>query len=421
MGRWSGAGQLGQRVTFREVLGVAEFRAMWLAELLSVCGDQLARVALSVLVYERTGSALLTGLTYALTYAPSLLGGLLFGGLADRFPRRTVLAVVDSGRAVLMAAVALPGVPLWLMGLLVAAVSMVNPLAKSAQLALLPQVLEGDRFVVGMALRNVTIQSAQLAGFAGGGLLVAAMSPRVSLALDAVTFVCSALLVRFGLAHRPAAAGPSGQSMGARLRAGARLTFAAAEPRTLIVFTWLAGLLPVYEGLAAPYAASLGGGSTAVGLILAADPLGSVIGALLFARLVPEHRRAALIGPLTVLSAVPLLGCLLRPGLPVSIVLFVVTGGLGTAALMQATASLALSVPDGARGQVMGLSNAGMTTVMGLAPLAAGALATWLGASHTVGLVGVVGLVAAVPLAMAWRRARPVTPEPETGAAVSGP
>jgi MFS family permease len=218
----------------------------------------------------------------------------------------------------------------------------------------------------------------------------------MSLALDAATFVCSALLVRFGLAHRPAASGPTGQSMAARLRAGARLAFAAAEPRTLILFTWLAGLLPVYEGLAAPYAASLGGDSTAVGLILAADPLGSVIGALLFARLVPERHRAALIGPLTVLSAVPLLGCLLRPGLTVSIVLFVLTGGLGTAALMQATASLALAVPDEARGQVMGLSNAGMTTVMGLAPFAAGAVATWLGAARTVGLVGLAGLALAL-------------------------
>jgi MFS family permease len=396
------------RVTFREVLGVPEFRVMWLAELLSVCGDQLARVALSVLVYDQTGSALLTGLTYALTYAPSLLGGILFGGLADRFPRRAVLVAVDTWRAVLMAAVALPVVPLWLMGLLVAGVSMANPLAKSAQLALLPQVLAGDRFVVGMALRNVTIQSAQLAGFAGGGLLVAALSPQLSLALDAATFVCSALLVRCGLTDRPAASGVAA-SLGARLRAGARLAFAVAEPRTLVLFTWLAGLLPVYEGLAAPYAASLGGDSTAVGLILAADPLGSVIGALAFARLVPEHRRAGLIGPLTVLSAVPLLGCLLQPGLAVSIVLFVLTGGLGTAALMQATASLALAVPDESRGQVMGLSNAGMTTVMGVAPFAAGALATWLDAATTVGLVGVVGLVLAVPLSVAWRRIRPAT------------
>jgi hypothetical protein len=74
------------RVTFREVFGIAEFRALWSAELLSIAGDQLARVALSILVFTATGSATLTGLTYALTFAPSLLGGIFLTGLADRSP-----------------------------------------------------------------------------------------------------------------------------------------------------------------------------------------------------------------------------------------------------------------------------------------------------------------------------------------------
>src|SRR6201993_3856150 len=45
--------------TFRDVFAIAEFRALWLAQLLSVIGDQLARVALTGLVYDRTPSALL--------------------------------------------------------------------------------------------------------------------------------------------------------------------------------------------------------------------------------------------------------------------------------------------------------------------------------------------------------------------------
>ena len=40
----------------RDVFGVAEFRALWAGQLLSVTGDQLAKVALTVLVYERTRS-----------------------------------------------------------------------------------------------------------------------------------------------------------------------------------------------------------------------------------------------------------------------------------------------------------------------------------------------------------------------------
>ena len=50
------------RATFRDVFGVAEFRAMWLAQVLSVTGDQLARVALTVLVYGRTANRLLLDL-----------------------------------------------------------------------------------------------------------------------------------------------------------------------------------------------------------------------------------------------------------------------------------------------------------------------------------------------------------------------
>jgi len=77
------------RVTFREVFGVAEFRALWFGELLSIAGDQLARVALSILVFTGTNSATLTGLTYALTYAPSLLGGILGAALLLRTPSET--------------------------------------------------------------------------------------------------------------------------------------------------------------------------------------------------------------------------------------------------------------------------------------------------------------------------------------------
>src|SRR5829696_10543253 len=86
--------------TFREVFAVSEFRALWSAELLSVVGDQLARVALSVLVFQRTNSAGLTALTYALTYLPDLVGGPLLSGRADRFPRRTIMVTTDLLRAV---------------------------------------------------------------------------------------------------------------------------------------------------------------------------------------------------------------------------------------------------------------------------------------------------------------------------------
>lgn len=393
------------RVTFREVFGVAEFRALWFAELLSIFGDQLARVALSVLVFNETHSAVLTGLTYALTFAPSLLGGIFLTGFADRYPRRSVMVLVDCLRAVLILLVAIPGLSFWVLCVLVGGVSLLNPPFKASQLALLPQVLTGDRFVVGQGIRNITQQSAQLAGFAGGGLLLIALNAHVALAIDAATFILSALFVRLGVSARPAAAtGAQRKSFFATISGGGRLVFASSGLRTLVMFTWLMGLLPVYEGIAAPYAASTGGGSTAIGLLLAADPLGSVIGAALYLRFVPAAARPKLIGVLSALTAVPLLFCFLQPGMVVSILLFIACGAFGTVALMQATASLTLAVPDENRAQAMGLSNTGLTTVMGLTPLIGGIVAEQVSAQTTVGIFGVAGLALTIPLALVWQR-----------------
>src|SRR5882757_9742962 len=114
---------------------------MWAAELLSLTGDQLARIALSVLVFQRTHSAALTGLTYGLTFAPQFLGGVLLSWCADRYPRRDVMVAADVVRAVLVGGMAVPGVPLWLMCVLVAATTVLAGPFKAAQQAQLPEVL----------------------------------------------------------------------------------------------------------------------------------------------------------------------------------------------------------------------------------------------------------------------------------------
>jgi MFS family permease len=126
---------------------------------------------------------------------------------------------------------------------------------------------------------------------------------------------------------------------------------------------------------------------------------------------VPAPVRPKLIGLLSGLTAVPLLLCFLQPGLIASIVLFIVSGGLGTVALMQATASLTLAVPDENRAQAMGLSNTGLTTMMGLSPLIGGIVADQVSAQTTVGIFGVAGLVLTIPLAIGWHRNLAEQPE----------
>lgn len=395
------------RTTFRAVIAVREFRAIWAAEGLSQIGDQLARVALAVLVYGRTESATLAGLTYGLTMAPSFLGGVFLSGLADRFPRRTVMVVADLVRAALIALVAVPGLAFPLMCVLVGLVSFVQAPFKAAQLALLPDVLPGDKYVIGMGLRTITMQTAQMVGFAGGGVLLIAIRPPIALVLDAVTFVLSALCVWFGVHIRPAArqaaSAPTPGSFVQSALAAAKLIWSDPAARLLAVMSWLAALLIVYEGLAAPYSVEIGGGPATIGLILAADPLGSAIGAFVFTRFVPESHRSGLLGPVTVASCLPVLACLARPGLVLSLVLFAVAGALGTVVVVQSSASFARTVPDHSRAQAIGLLQSGLATIQGISPLAAGVVADAIGTAHVIGLVGLLGLVIAVPAAAAWR------------------
>jgi MFS family permease len=402
----------GTHVTFRAVFAIGEFRALWGAEALSQAGDQLARVALAILVYQRTGSATLTGLTYALTLAPAFLGGILLSGLADRIPRREVMVATDLIRALLIGIVAIPGVPFPVVYVLVAAVSFFQAPFKAAQLALLPAVLSGDHYVVGMGIRTITMQAAQMLGFAGGGILVNAINPYLGLGLDSVTFVMSGLLVHFGVRARPAAAAHVDRpSFVSSVAAGAALIWRDKGLRVLVLFGWLAALLIVYEGLAAPYVHEIGGNTIAVGLILASDPLGSVIGALVFSRFVSASARPKVLGAVSIASCLPLLLCFAKPGVVVSIILFALAGALGTAVVMQSTASFTRGVPDAARSQALGLSNSGLATVQGLSPLLAGVLADRLNTTATVGIVGVIGLVIAIPAAYAWQRALTTDPD----------
>src|SRR2546427_98864 len=136
-------GVAADRVRFTDVLRVREFRALWIADAQSGAGDQLARVALSLLVFERTSSSALTALTYALTFLPALVGGALLSGLADRYPRRTVMIVCDLLRAGLVGLMALPQLPLWALGgLLILAVLIGSPFL-AAENALIPDILRG--------------------------------------------------------------------------------------------------------------------------------------------------------------------------------------------------------------------------------------------------------------------------------------
>jgi MFS family permease len=396
------------------VFRVQEFRVLWTAELFSVAGDQLARVALAVLVYGRTGSATWAAFTYALTFLPALLGGVLLAGLADRYRRREVMIVSDLVRAGLVAVMAIPQMPTWALCLLLVGVVLLGAPHTAAQGALLPAILRGELYERGLAVRQITGQSAQLVGFASGGLLVAALTPSVALLGNALTFALSALLVRVGVADRPQSrpdersGGEEGTAAVGGLRGAiAGLAEISADPRrrALVVLAWLVGWYVVPEALAAPYADQLGAGPAVVGLLMAADPLGSVLGAWLFVRYVPPDTRARLVGVLAAAAGVPLMLCLFRPGVPLTIVLWAVSGALATAYLLQTQASFVRATPDRSRGRAIGVAASGIVAAQGIAIVVGGVLADLWNPATTIAAAGAVGTLLSIAGAVAWRRA----------------
>ena len=391
------------------VFRVPEFRVVWAAELLSIAGDQLARVALAVLVYGRTGSAVWAAVAYALTFLPALLGGVLLSGLADRYRRREVMIVSDVARAVLVAVMAIPDLPLWALCAALVLVVLLGSPHTAAQGALYPEILDGDLFERGLAVRQITGQTAQLVGFATGGLLVAAVSPGIALLANAVSFALSAVVLRIGVTDRPApvpAPGSDHAIGGLRgIVAGFVEIATDRRRRALVLLAWLVGWYVVPEALAAPYADQLAAGPVVVGLLMAADPLGSVLGAWLFVRFVPAATRARLVGLMAVGAGLPLALCILRPGVPLTLLLWAVSGMLSTAYLLQTQASFVRATPDGGRGRAIGVAASGIIAAQGVAVLLGGLLADASDPATAVAVAGLLGAVLSAGGAVAWHRA----------------
>ncbi|MFI7586784.1 MFS transporter [Spongisporangium articulatum] len=390
------------RTSFADVFAVPEFRVVWVAQLLSLIGDQLAVVALTWLVYDRSGSSLFAAATFAIGFVPWLVGAPLLAGLADRFPRREVMVVCDLLRAGLVALMLLP-VPLWVACLLLFATETVAAPFASARAAILPDILPGERYVVGTAIGNVTSQVGQLIGFALGGALVAALGARTALAVDAVSFLVSAVLLGHGLSRRPASAAEPLRVGSGQVLAGVRLIVRDPQLRVLTAIALLCVFYVVPEGLAAPYAAELGQGPLAVGTLLAAGPAGSVLGMLLVARLVGAQRGLPWLGHAAVLTVLPLPLLLVEQEIAWAVVVLAVSG-VASSYQVLANAAFVSAVPAPMRGRAFGAVQGALNAGQGSSIVAAGALAHWWAPSSVVAASGMVGAVVAVWLALLWRR-----------------
>lgn len=400
-------------VTFRDVFAVAEFRVLFGGYSVFMIGETVKMLALSVLIYERTGSGLLAALAYVTGFLPHAVGGVFLLALADRWPARRLIVGYDLFRLAMVVVLAL-GVlsPAAMLGL-VAVVGLLAPVSSAARSALLPEILHGDAYVLGRSVLTVAAGGTQVAGFALGGLLLGLVGPYGALWLTAATCLLAALLTRVGLPSRaPRVGTATGNAVGETWRVN-RILLADRRVRGLLLAQWIPGSLLVgAEGVIVPYAAQLEPAASA-GLLLMAAAFGMLLGDLLVGRFVGPARREALTPWLALLLGVPLLAFLAQPGQrPAAVLLTVATAGF--AYQLGLARRFLDAVPEARRGQAFGLLGTGLMAVQGLAAAAGGALSEVVAPGTVMALAGVASLVATVVL---WRVLAP-SPTPTAAGAL---
>ncbi|TWP51343.1 MFS transporter [Lentzea tibetensis] len=387
---------------------------MWIASTVSTAGDSLATVALSLLVYDRTKSPAWTAAVYAMTMLPTLVSGPMLAWLADRFPRRAVMVICAWLQAALVALMAIPQVPLAVMIVLLVLVQMIASPFLAAQEATLPSALPKERYNDGVALFGSSVDVAQMVGLAGAGFIVAAMGPQAALAVDAATFVLVAILIQFSVVHRPAAdplaRAPRRKGIGVGdepkpKRNTLNLIFSTPTLRSVLGLRLLAGFAMVPAGLAVPLAVELGAPWSA-GLILALEPATNVVGVALLYRFVRDDRaRDRLIGPLAILSLVPLIGFASDPNLVWTVALLTIAG-LAGAFHTPARAAWGRTMPDAYRGRAHGIARTALRASQGGGMAIGGTVAQAVGSiTLTIAGAGAVGALLAIRAASSWSRA----------------
>ncbi|GAA4434703.1 MFS transporter [Phytohabitans houttuyneae] len=396
-----------RQATFREVFSQPEYRAVYIASALSWFGDYVAKAAVTVLVYDQTQSVAMSAAAFAISYLPWLLGGPLLATVAERHPYRTVMVTADLVRMVLVGSIALVEMPAPLLLVVIFLCTLANPPSQAARSALLPMILAGDRLVVGLSVNLTTGQAAQVGGYLAGAA-IAAVNPRVALAIDAGTYAASAVLIRLGVRARPPAMAAAHRSHLLRETAdGFRIVFGTPVLRAIAVLVFASMLFAIVpEGLAAAWAATLGSSETgrgfSQGLIMAASPAGFIIGGLVTARLLRPDVRRALIRPFAVLAPLSLVPALFGPS-AVGIAVMAAICGFSVAGMMPAANGLFVqALPHGFRARAFGVMQSGTQIMQGAAVLATGVLAEHNPIPRVVGLWSLAGVVLILLAATQW-------------------
>ncbi|HYI07291.1 MAG TPA: MFS transporter, partial [Reyranella sp.] len=177
------------------------FAAFWVAQTISLLGDRLHQVAIGVLVYGVTESALLTGFTFLAATLPNLVLSPIAGTFVDRWEHKRVMIASDLIRAALVLAIPfVAATNIFLVYPLVFLITCVSLFFRPAKVAFIPRIVAKDDLMAANSATWTADTIADLAGFPLAGLFVAflgAGSTDLALAFvaDSATYALSAALL----------------------------------------------------------------------------------------------------------------------------------------------------------------------------------------------------------------------------------
>ncbi|MCA1844653.1 MAG: MFS transporter [Actinobacteria bacterium] len=367
----SGAGQ------FSMLMGERDFMRLWLAQAVSNQGDWVYSLGVVATLARRGAGAGTLALLVIMQAGPRALASTFGGPLADRLSRRRLMIVADLARAGAVATLLFGGPPSMAHLYGVAAVlGVFAALFQPSLQASIPNVVPAHRLVAANALVSVTFQLAVMTGPLMGSLLVARLGLGTAFAVNAASFLLSAVLV--GSIHLPRRAPDRSRFAPlAELREGVRYARRTPVVRGVLVVTGMVMLAAAIRGPLEPLflLRVLHSPTAALGLPAAVWGLGMLLGssaAPAASRAWPRERMltfsVALVGVCVfAASASKVLSSLLA--------LWLVAGSGNAVGTIAYQSLLQQRTPDGLRGRIMAASEA----VLDVAYLAGVLLAGWLG------------------------------------------
>ena len=284
-----------------------EFVKLWSAQAISQIGSQVTFLALpltAITVLDASPAQM--GVLTAAGAVPTVVVGLQAGALVDRRTRRPILIATDLGRAAALALVPLA----WALGILsvpllvgiALAVGLGSLFFDVAYQALLPAVVPRDRLMDGNGKLELSRTAAELGGPGLAGLLLHLVVAPVAMAVDAVSFLVSALiLIRLRIVERVPAPAEGARRLLADVRDGLRLVSGDGRLRAVAGSRGLLGFFnAMLEAVFVLYLVrEVGLSPLAIGLVFAVGSGGFLVGSVLPARIDAKIRYKSVAAPAT--------------------------------------------------------------------------------------------------------------------------